>query len=122
MLSNGDIQLVLRDLLGTHGYDFTFYSKESLNRRLNKLYHIENFSSLEEFRDKIRNDPKYIEHLVNRITVNVTEMFRDLSFFREIRNEVLPKIAHRPVLKIWHAGCSTGEEVYSMAILLHEMG
>lgn len=122
MLKNEDINRLLTDLLGIYGYDFTYYSKESLSRRLNKIYNREGFKSFEEFRNKILLDADYIEHLVNRITVNTTEMFRDTNFFKDLREHVLPIIANRPQIKIWHAGCSSGEEVYSMAILLHECG
>lgn len=122
MLNDEDIDRILSELLHTHGYDFTFYSRESLKRRLNKLYRLEKYSSPEVYLHKIHNDPSYIEHLVNRITVSVTEMFRDAEFFAELRSKVLPELAHRKQIKIWHAGCSSGEEVYSMAILLQEAG
>ncbi len=121
MLTNNEIDLLIEDLLTLHGYDFTYYSKESLTRRLNKIFRLEGYSSFNEFRDKIKFDALYIDHLINRMTVNVTEMFRDPSFFLKLKEEVLPKLANRQAIKIWHAGCSSGEEVYSMAILLHEL-
>lgn len=122
MLSFNEIEIVLDDLLTLHGYDFTYYSKESLLRRINKIYRLEAFKSFVDFRNKIKYDSNYIDHLINRMTVNVTEMFRDPEFYLSLRNEVLPHLAQQSHIKIWHAGCSTGEEVYSMAIILHECG
>lgn len=74
------------------------------------------------FRFQLKNDPEYFKRFVEQITVNVTEMFRDPQFYKTIREQVLPVLAHLPAIRIWHAGCSTGEEVYSMAILLQEAG
>jgi chemotaxis protein methyltransferase CheR len=68
------------------------------------------------------NDPEYLRRLVEELTVNVTEMLRDPPFYKALREEVIPVLATYPFIRIWHAGCSTGEEVYSMAILLSEAG
>ena len=110
----------MNDLLETYGYDFTDYSKASLKRRINRLYSLDKFPSFAEFRFRIRKDEDYLKRFVEEITVNVTEMFRDPSFYKVLRSEVLPVLATYPLIRIWHAGCSTGEEVYSMAILLQE--
>jgi chemotaxis protein methyltransferase CheR len=122
MLSEAQIDVVLKDLLELYYYDFTYYSRESFKRRINRLYKLEKYGSFEEFRLKLRSDKSYIDHFIDRITVNVTEMFRDHTFFRELRNTVIPALANRGAIRVWHAGCSTGEEVYSVAILLHEAG
>ena len=122
MLVENDIDEILKELKQRHGYDFTFYSRESLKRRLNKLYRLEKYTSPDDFLQRVSHDHGYIEHLVNRITVSVTEMFRDTEFFSELVRRVLPALQERKSLKIWHAGCSSGEEVYSMAILLKEAG
>lgn len=122
MLNNKEINIILKDLLELYYYDFTYYSRDSFTRRINRLFKLEKFQSFEEFRDKLKSDKTYIDHFIDRITVNVTEMFRDTSFFKELKNRVIPELANRPKIKIWHAGCSTGEEVYSVAILLHEAG
>jgi chemotaxis protein methyltransferase CheR len=110
----------LNDLLETYGYDFNDYSKASLKRRINRLFTLDRFPSFAEFRYRIRSDESYLKRFVEEVTVNVTEMFRDPSFYKALRTEVLPVLATYPLIRIWHAGCSTGEEVYSMAILLHE--
>jgi chemotaxis protein methyltransferase CheR len=122
VLADSEINIVLQDLKDLYRYDFMSYSRESFKRRINRLYVLEQYQSFDEFRTKLKADEAYIEHLIDRITVKVTEMFRDLSLFRELRTEVLSELADRPLIRVWHAGCSTGEEVYSMAILLHEAG
>lgn len=119
-LDEAQIELILNDLIEVYGYDFTNYSHASFSRRINRLLSIDKLSSFAEFRFKLRNDPEYMKRFVEQITVNVTEMFRDASFYRTLREEVIPSLATKPLIRIWHAGCSTGEEVYSMAIMLHE--
>lgn len=118
-LSDEDIESLLGDIMERYGYDFTSYSRASLKRRMNRLISQDRFLSFAEFRFALR-DKEYFKRFVEQITVNVTEMFRDAAFYRALREQVLPVLATRPLIRIWHAGCSTGEEVYSMAILLHE--
>lgn len=122
MLKEDEIDLLLVDLKDIYGYDFNYYSRESLRRRISKIFRLEKFSSFSEFHHRVKTDSNYIEHLVDRITVNVTEMFRDADFFLELRTRVIPALADLPQIKIWHAGCSSGEEAFSVAILLHEAG
>ena len=81
---------------------------------------LDKFPSFAKFRHRLQNDPLYFRRFVEEITVNVTEMLRDPSFYRTLRSTILPVLATYPFIRIWHAGCSTGEEVYSMAILLQE--
>lgn len=119
-ISETEIGILLNDLLEVYGYDFTNYSKASLRRRIEGLYTKDKFPSFAEFRYKLRNDENYLLRFVEQVTVNVTEMFRDPAFYKTLRTNILPVLASRPVIRIWHAGCSTGEEVYSMAILLKE--
>ena len=120
LISDRDIEMLLNDVINLYGYDFTEYSKASLRRRIQRLFSIDKFPAFAEFRYRIKNDSEYFSRFVEEITVNVTEMFRDPSFYQTLREEVLPVLATHPFIRIWHAGCSTGEEVYSMAILLHE--
>ncbi len=115
-----ELELLLNGLLDVHGYDFTSYSKASLVRRINRLMSVDKFPSFAEFWFRIKSDTVYLKRFVEEITVNVTEMFRDPSFYSALRNNILPQLATRPFIRIWHAGCSTGEEVFSLAILLHE--
>jgi chemotaxis protein methyltransferase CheR len=122
MITDEEIDTLLNDVLEHYGYDFNFYAKASLKRRINRLYIMDKFTSVESFRERILSDTNYIKRFVEEITVNVTEMFRDSSFYKTLRTDILPILATNPFIRIWHAGCSTGEEVYSMSILLHEAG
>lgn len=117
-----EVQLLLNDIYTRYGYDFTEYSKASLQRRIQRLFTLDRFPSYAEFRYRLQNDEPYFRRFVEEITVNVTEMLRDPSFYRTLRSTILPILATYPFIRIWHAGCSTGEEVYSMAILLKEAG
>ncbi|WP_126974248.1 CheR family methyltransferase [Gynurincola endophyticus] len=121
-IKDEEIFQLLRDISDWYGYDFTEYSKASMKRRILRLINLDNFANFNSFRNRIKLDEVYFLRFVEEITVNVTEMFRDPKFFRSLREDVLPNIAHHSFIKIWHAGCATGEEVYSMAILLHEAG
>jgi chemotaxis protein methyltransferase CheR len=120
ILQDKDIDILLADLLEIYGYDFTNYSRASLSRRVSRLITTDGFPSFAEFRFRLRSDPDYLERFVEEITVNVTEMFRDFTFYKKLKQEVIPTLGTYPLIRIWHAGCSTGEEVYSMAILLQE--
>lgn len=120
-ISDEQQETIINDVLELYGYDFTGYSRASLKRRLNRLYSLDKQVSFAEFRYKINNDPIYFKRFVEQITVNVTEMFRDPSFYRTLRDKVLPSLGTYPFIRIWLAGCSTGEEAYSIAIVLQEL-
>lgn len=120
IIKEEELDQVLTVLFQTYGYDFTNYARASLKRRVNRLMMIDKLPSFAELLFKIRNEPEYLPHFVEEITVNVTEMFRDPAVFKTIREKVLPILATHPFIRIWHAGCASGEEVYSMAILLKE--
>lgn len=119
-MQDNDIEILLNDLFEVYGYDFTDYSKASIRRRVNRLFTLDRFLSFAEFRYKIKYDPEYLKRFVEQITVTVTEMFRDPLFYKALREHILPVLGTYPFIRIWHAGCSSGEEVYSMAILLKE--
>lgn len=104
------------------GYDFRNYSSPFIDRKVNKFitqFHLENTEQIVNF---LRASEKNCKALLNICTVNYSELFRDPTFFSAIRMKVLPFLATYSTIKIWHAGCASGEEVYSMAILLHELG
>ncbi|WP_031527118.1 CheR family methyltransferase [Dyadobacter crusticola] len=122
MIDDENIDLLLTDLFDLYGYDFTSYSRASLKRRIERLCLLDKFPSFAELRYRVKNDPDYLKRFVEEITVNVTEMFRDPSFYKSLREDILPVLGTKPFIRIWHAGCSTGEEVFSMAILLKEAG
>ncbi|PSL48739.1 CheR-type MCP methyltransferase [Chitinophaga niastensis] len=119
-ISEQEVAMLLNDVLERYGYDFTEYAPASINRRVNHLFRIDRFPSFAEYRCRIISDEEYVLRFVEEITVNVTEMFRDPDFYSALRTEVLPVLATYPFIRVWHAGCSTGEEVYSFAILLKE--
>jgi len=120
MIRDEELELLLNDLVDGYGYDFTSYAKASLKRRINRLIILDKFPSFAEFRFKVKNDSGYLKRFVEEVTVNVTEMFRDPVFYNILRTEIIPVLGTYPLIRIWHAGCSTGEEVYSVAILLQE--
>ncbi|WP_336517197.1 protein-glutamate O-methyltransferase CheR [Pollutibacter soli] len=115
-----DLNLLLTEIFQRYGYDFTNYARASLRRRITRLMLIDRLPSFAELFYRVRNDENYFTHIIQQLTVNVTEMFRDPQMFKVLREEVLPVLATHPFIRIWHAGCSTGEEAYSMAILLEE--
>ncbi len=125
-LSAGDsaleIDLLLEAIFKKCGYDFRNYSREHIVRRL--FYRMENdgLKSISQLQHHVLHSPKYAAELIEDLSINVTEMFRDPLFFKSIREQVIPVLKTWSFVKIWHAGCSTGEEVYSMAILLKEEG
>ena len=121
LISDEQVEVLLSDLLEQYGYDFTGYSRASLKRRITRLYTMDKAVSFGEFRYKVNNDNAYFKRFVEQITVNVTEMFRDPAFFKRLREEVLPMLGTYPFIRIWLAGCSTGEEAYSISIILKEL-
>lgn len=122
MIEDRELELLVNDIYEHYGYDFSGYAKASFRRRIERLINLDGFPDFASFLSKIRYDGSYLKRLVEEITVNVTEMFRDPHYYRTLRLEVIPAIAAKPFIRVWHAGCSTGEEVYSMAIMLQEAG
>ena len=120
VINDEEIEVLLADVLDLHGYDFSEYAPASLKRRINRVFTIHHFASFAELRYRLQNDAGFVSHFIEEITVNVTEMFRDPAFFKTLKTEVFPILATYPLIRIWHAGCSTGEEVYSTAIMLKE--
>lgn len=120
IVKDEEVELLIKDVYELYGYDFSLYSRASFKRRVNRICLIDKFTSFAELRYTIRNDQDYLKHFIEEITVNVTEMFRDPYFFKTLRENILPQLGTYPLIRIWVAGCSTGEEAYSMAILLKE--
>lgn len=106
-----------------YDYDFTDYAMSSFKRRVKRVIELYKFKSINSLIDKIKNTPSFFNEFVSEITVNVTEMFRDPTYWKALREQILPNILlNHNQISIWHAGCSSGEEVFSMVILLKEMG
>jgi chemotaxis protein methyltransferase CheR len=117
-----EMELLLLAIYRHHGFDFRSYAPASLHRRIRR--HMENahVPTISRLTELILHDPTALQRLLHDLSVNVTSMFRDPSFFAEFRRSVVPLLRTYPTVRIWHAGCSTGEEVYAMSILLEEEG
>lgn len=117
-----EIDLLVDGIYKVYGYDFRHYLRSSLRRRINHRMNLEGLPTITSLLEKVIHEPGFISILLNDFSIKVTEMFRDPSFFASFRSDVVPLLKELPEIRIWHAGCATGEEVYSMAILLHEEG
>jgi chemotaxis protein methyltransferase CheR len=117
-----ELELVLNVVYNQHGYDFRNYARASLMRRIKKFTHDYNLKHISELVPLLIHNQKYLDKLLSYFSITVTEMFRDSSFWISMKDNIIPYLKTFPYLKIWHAGCATGEEVYSMAILLKEEG
>lgn len=117
-----EIQLLLEALYQRYHYDFRHYARASIKRRLTQARAQLGFASVSAMQDRVLHDPAMLPRLLGFLTVQVSEMFRDPSYFRALREKVVPHLRTYPSLKVWIAGCSTGEEVYSLAILFREEG
>lgn len=117
-----EVDLLLAGMAKRYGYDFRGYSRASLMRRIRQAVRRDGLSTISALQDRVLHDPAAMARFVERIAVHTTSMFRDADVYRALRAEVIPLLRTYPFIRIWHAGCSSGEEVYSLAILLHEEG
>ncbi len=117
-----DVESLILEIHASYGYDFSGYSRASVYRRIKRFLTNNHLPDLHALRKSIFSDSYYFESFLQEITVNVTEMFRDPAFCLSLRKNVLPMLSTYPHIKIWDAGCSTGEELFSLAILLKEEG
>jgi len=117
-----ELSLLLEGVYRRYGFDFREYAPASLRRRVWRRVHAEGLTTLSALQDRLLHDPSCMERLLLDLSINVTAMFRDPSFYVAFRQKVVPLLRTYPFTRIWVAGCSTGEEVYSLAILLHEEG
>jgi chemotaxis protein methyltransferase CheR len=121
-LERVEIELLLEGVFRHYGFDFRSYAYASIRRRLWKRTEAEGLSSISELQARVLHDGSAMERLLLDLSVSVTAMFRDPEFYRVFREDVVPLLRTYPFIRIWHAGCSTGEEVYSTAIVLEEEG
>src|SRR3954449_2852965 len=121
-LERVEMQLLLEGIYQHYGYDFRGYAIASLKRRLWRRAHAEGLTTLSALQDRVLHDARCMERLLHDLSINVTAMFRDPSFYVAFREQVVPLLRTYPFVRIWNAGCSTGEETYSLAILLTEAG
>ncbi len=113
---------LLEAIYRKYGYDFRNYGKAHIKRRISHRLATSGLDSISVMQHVVLRDESFFETLLRDLSINVTEMFRDPDFYAAVRKDVIPVLKTYPFIKIWHAGCSTGEEVYSMAILLQEEG
>lgn len=121
-LERVEIELLLEGVFRHYGFDFRSYAYASIRRRLWKRVDSEGLTSISELQALVLHDPSAMERLLLDLSISVTAMFRDPGFYQTFRSVVVPLLRTYPFIRIWHAGCSTGEEVYSTAILLEEEG
>ncbi len=121
-LQDLEIDLFLEAIFRYYGYDFRNYNRAHVKRRIIHRQQTLGLSSVSELQHRVLHEKDFIEHILRDLSINVTEMYRDPAFYLAMRKEVFPLLRTWPYIKIWHAGCSTGEEVYSFAIMLKEEG
>ncbi len=117
-----ELELLLNALVRHYGYDFRGYSGPSLRRRIDRAMQQEHVKTISGLQEVLLHRPDAMHRFIDAMSVSVTSMFRDPAVYRYIRTHVVPTLRTYPMVRIWHAGCATGEEAYSMAILLHEAG
>ncbi len=121
-IDDKDLKKLLESILYVYGYDFTEYAEASVRRRVVNFMTVKNIEAPETLGKMILQDEKFFEEFVQHVSVTVTEMFRDPTFYKSLRENIMHRLATYPFIKVWVAGCATGEEVYSIAILLKEAG
>jgi chemotaxis protein methyltransferase CheR len=117
-----EINSLLFMLFEKYGYDFRNYSEAHIRRRIATRMKMDVLTTIAQLEYKVKHEEAFAALFLQDLSITVTEMFRDQGFYRALREQVIPVLKTYPFLKIWHAGCSTGEEAYSMAILLKEEG
>ena len=117
-----ELDLFLEAIYQRYGYDFRHYAQASVRRRVRHLLAKSGYSRISEMIPRLLVDEAFSQSAIHDFSITVTEMFRDPKFYCSIRKNVAPYLKTYPFIKIWHAGCATGEEVYSLAILLEEEG
>jgi chemotaxis protein methyltransferase CheR len=120
--SEHEITSLLEAIYRKYGYDFRQYSEAHIRRRIMSRMAMAGLENISQMQFKVLNDELFASVLLQDLSITVTEMFRDKGFYKSLRENVLPVLKTYPFIKIWHAGCATGEEAYSMAILLKEEG
>jgi len=118
-IADSELQSLIHLIKNVHGFDFGNYSMASFKRRISRIMDLEKLSYF-DLSDQLINDEAYFDHFLAEVTVNITEMFRDPTFFKSVKEHIIPYLKSYQHIKVWSAGCSTGEELYSFAILFNE--
>ena len=121
-LESIEIRMLLEAIYQHYGYDFRKYARGSLRRRLWRRADAEGVKTISGLQERVLHNPLAMDALITDLSVNVTAMFRDPTFYAAVREKVVPILSTYPFIRIWNAGCSSGEEVYSIAIVLREAG
>lgn len=122
LLEEIEIDLLCEGIYRYYGFDFRQYARASLKRRIKNLVNLESLPSISSLQEKILHDRQMMERFLLNLSINVTAMFRDPRVYQVFRQKVIPLLQTYPSVRVWHAGCSSGEEPYSMSILLEEEG
>lgn len=117
-----ELELLLEAMYRRYGAEFRGYARTSLRRRVRNVLHQEKLPTISALQERILRDPEAMARLLDQLSVCVTSMFRDPTFFRAFREKVVPHLWAAPFVRVWCAGAATGEEVYSLAVLLSEEG
>jgi len=117
-----ELELMLEAIFKRYGHDFRNYSRASIKRRVKYFLNNSDHKRISELTAKLLYDQEFLQQLIQHFSIPVTEMFRDPDFYSSLRTNILPLLKTYPFVKIWHAGCASGEEVYSLAIVLREEG
>jgi chemotaxis protein methyltransferase CheR len=118
-ISDEELKSLIHLVKKVHGFDFGDYTMASLKRRISRIIELQKLSYF-DLTNHLVNDAEYFDHFLAEVTVNITEMFRDPLFFKSVKENVIPYLKSYQHIKVWSAGCSTGEELYSLAILFTE--
>lgn len=121
-LEDLELRLLLDAIFARYGFDFRDYAPASLKRRILKAVQDEKLESVSGLQERVLHQPGTMHRLLNTLSIDVTAMFRDPGFYVAFRGKVVPLLRQAPFVRLWHVGCASGEEVYSMAILLQEEG
>lgn len=121
-IENIEITVLLEAVYQRYGFDFRLYAMASLKRRIRHFVFSEKLKSISALQEKLLYEPACMERFLLALSINVTALFRDAGFYRTFREKIVPRLRTYPFIRIWHAGCSSGEEVYSLAIILQEEG
>ncbi|HTP10074.1 MAG TPA: protein-glutamate O-methyltransferase CheR [Anaerolineae bacterium] len=117
-----ETNLFLEAIFQRYGYDFRHYARASVKRRVQRLLEISGCTQISEMIPRLLHDEDFSQTAIQGFSIAVTEMFRDPDFYRAFRQQVVPYLKTYPYIRVWHAGCAMGEEVYSLAIVLQEEG
>ena len=117
-----EISLLLEAIYQKYGYDFRQYSEAHIRRRIMNRMAMSGLEDVSQIQSMVLKDKTFASQLLQDLSITVTEMFRDPGFYKSLRENVMPILKTYPFIKIWHAGCATGEEAYSMAIIMQEEG